>query len=95
MYVGSAWNGSQRLLSYWTPSVLKKNLAIYNSIKYYTHDNFILSILEDLGPTNSVSKQHMLSREQIYLDIVFNKYPLLALNNSPTAGSNLGFKHKP
>lgn len=94
MYVGSAWNGSQRLLSYWTPSVLKRNLAIYNSITHYTHDNFLLLILEDLGAKGSVSKDHMLSREQIYLDLLFNKYPLLALNNSPTAGSNLGFKHK-
>jgi len=107
MYVGSAWNGSQRLLSYWTHpprpsrtgreggSVLKRNLAIYNSIAHYTHDNFILSILEDLGAKGSVSKDHMLSREQIYLDLLFNKYPLLALNNSPTAGTTLGFKHKP
>lgn len=95
IYVGSAWNGSQRLLSYWTPSVLKRNLAIYNSIRHYTHNNFILSILEDLGPKGSVSKYHMLSREQIYLDQLFNRYPLLVLNNSPTAGSTLGFKHKP
>ena len=95
IYVGSAWNGSNRLLSYWRASVLSKNLAIYNSITYYTHNNFILSILEDLGPTGFVSKKYMLSREQIYLDLLFNKYPLLALNNSPTAGTNLGFKHKP
>ena len=95
MYVGSAWNGSQRLLSYWRPSVLKKNFSIYNSITYYTHNNFILAILEDLGQTGTVSKNYMLSREQIYLDLLFNKYPLLALNNSPTAGSTLGFKHKP
>lgn len=54
-----------------------------------------MSILEDLGAKGSVSKDHMLSREQLYLDLLFKKYPLLALNNSPTAGSNLGFKHKP
>ena len=95
MYVGSGFNGSRRLLSYWTPSVLKRNLPIYNSLSYYTHNNFMLSILEDLGPTGSVGKEFMLLREQIYLDLLFNKYPTLTLNKSPTAGSTLGFKHKP
>lgn len=37
----------------------------------------------------------MLSREQFYLDLLFSKYKSLTLNNSPTAGSTLGFKHKP
>jgi hypothetical protein len=36
----------------------------------------------------------MLSREQFYLDLLFSQYPLLTLNNSPTAGITLGFKHK-
>jgi hypothetical protein len=60
MYVGSGFNASRRLLSFWTPRVLKRNLSIYNSLSYYTHNNFMLSILEDLGPTNSVSKEFML-----------------------------------
>ena len=96
LYVGSGWNGSRRLLSYWTPSVLKQNLPIYNSLSYYTHNNFILAILEDLGTTGSVSKEFMLSREQLYLDLLFSHfYP--SLNNSPSAGSTPlgGFKHKP
>jgi group I intron endonuclease len=54
----------------------------------------MLIILEDLGLTGSVTKKFMLTREQVYLDILFKYYPLLSLNNSPTAGSNLGFKHK-
>jgi hypothetical protein len=54
-----------------------------------------LAILEDLGPTASISKEFMLSREQIYINLLFQLYPYLTLNNSPTAGSNLGFKHKP
>ena len=70
MYVGCAWNGSKRLLSYWTPSVLKRNLPIYNSIKYYGHNNFILAILEDLGKTGTVTKNDMLVREQEYLNIM-------------------------
>lgn len=94
MYVGSAWNGSVRLLSYWTSSVLNRNLPIYASIRHYTHNNFILVILEDLGRTGSVSKNIMLSREQNYLDILFKKFTLI-LNYSPTAGSTLGLKHRP
>nr|YP_009558606.1 hypothetical protein [Capillidium heterosporum]AZZ06706.1 hypothetical protein [Capillidium heterosporum] len=94
MYIGSAWNGSRRLLSYWTPSVIKRNLPIYNSISYYTQNNFILLILEDLGKTGSVKKEYLLSREQIYLDLLFSKYKNLSLNNSPTAGSTLGLKQK-
>lgn len=93
IYVGSAWNGSIRLLSYWTPSVLNRNLPIYNNLKKYGHHNFILIILEDLGSTGSVTKNYMLNREQFYLNILFSKYPKCGLNNSPTAGSTLGFKH--
>lgn len=93
IYVGSAWNGSVRLLSYWTPSVLNRNLSIYNNLNKYGHNNFMLIILEDLGSTGSVTKNYMLNREQFYLNILFSKYPECRLNNSPTAGNILGFKH--
>jgi group I intron endonuclease len=93
IYIGSAWNGSLRLLSYWTPSLLKRNYSIYNNLKKYGHNNFNLVILEDLGITGSVTKEYLLYREQYYINILFNKYPLFKLNSSPTAGSNLGFKH--
>ena len=93
-YVGSAWNGSNRLLSYWTASVLKRNLPIYKSLIKYNHNNFMLIILEDLGKTGSVTKDFMLSREQYYLDIIFKNFPNSIFNNSPMAGSTLGFKHK-
>lgn len=93
IYVGSAWSGSTRLLSYWTPSVVSRNLAIYNSLTKYGYNNFNLLILEDLGPTGSVTKENMLEREQYFLDILFSKYKELCLNNSPSAGSTLGFKH--
>lgn len=49
--------------------------------------------MEDLGSTGSLAKKDMLAREQYYLNILFSKYPMLKLNNSPTAGTNLGFKH--
>lgn len=57
----------------------------------------MLVILENLGKTGSVSKEFMLSREQFYLDLLFSRsgkyYPLLNLNQSPTAGNKLGYKH--
>ena len=93
IYVGSAWNGSVRLLAYWTPSTLNRNLPIYNSLLYYTHNNFALAILEYLGKTGSVTKEFMLSREQYYLDIIFNYDKDMIMNNSPSAGTTLGFKH--
>ena len=95
MYVGSAWNGSSRLLSYWTPSILRRKYPIYNNINYYGVHNFALAILEDLGCSGSVTKEYLLSREQYYLDVLFNKYPNLALNLSKVAGSTKGYKHKP
>lgn len=54
IYVGSAWNGSIRLLSYWTPSTLRRNFPIYHNINYYGIHNFALAILEDLGTSGSV-----------------------------------------
>jgi len=95
MYVGSAINGSTLLLSYWNPSVLNRNSIIYNSFKYYNHNNFILAILEDLGHTAYISKEFMLSREQIYINLLFQLYPYLTINIYTTAGYNLGFKLKP
>lgn len=93
IYIGSASAGSTRLLNYFSPSVLARNLPIYNSLKQYKHNNFCLAILEDLGPFKQVSKNFMLEREQFYLDILFTKYLDKKLNLSPTAGTTLGFKH--
>lgn len=77
-----------------------RNLPIYNSILRYTHNNFALAILENLGKTGSVTKEYMLSREQHYLDIIFDSNRQLRnleviMNYCPTAGTTLGFKHKP
>nr|YP_009690199.1 hypothetical protein PPIT_000095 [Porodaedalea pini]QEG56979.1 hypothetical protein PPIT_000095 [Porodaedalea pini] len=95
MYVGSAWNGSSRLLSYWTPSILRRKYPIYHNINYYGMHNFALAILEDLGTSGSVTKDFILSREQYYLDILFNNYPDLVINLAKVAGSTKGYKHKP
>ena len=94
LYVGSAWRGSNRLLSYWYPCVLKLNYHISNNLNKYGHNNLCLAILEYLGPTGSVTKNLMLQREQFNLYCLFNMESNLVLNNSPTAGTTLGFKHQ-
>lgn len=93
-YIGSARNGSTRLLSYWTPSVLRRNYPIYNNLSFYGHSNFILAILEDLGPSGNISKESIISQEQFYLEILFKKHKDKLLNLSPNAGSTKGYKHK-
>lgn len=95
MYVGSAWNGSTRLLSYWAPSILRRKYPIYLNINKYGIHNFALAILEDLGNSGSVTKEYILYREQYYLDMLFKKYPNSILNLSKVAGSTKGYKHKP
>jgi group I intron endonuclease len=94
-YIGSAWNGSTRLLSYWTPSFLKRTYPIYYNINYYGIHNFALAILEDLGSSGDVKKEFILSREQYYLDILFHSYSNLIINLSKVAGSTKGYKHMP
>lgn len=95
IYIGSAWNGSTRLLSYWTPSVLRRNYPIYHNLNLYGTYNFSLAILEDLGNSGSVSKEFLISREQYYLDILFKNFPNSILNLSKTAGSTKGYKQAP
>jgi group I intron endonuclease len=95
IYIGSAWNGSTRLLSYWTPSFLKRKYPIYYNINYYGIHNFALAILEDLGASGDVTKEFILSREQYYLDKLFHNYPYLIINFSKVAGSTKGYKHMP
>jgi hypothetical protein len=92
IYIGSASTNSTRLLNYFSPSVLTRNLPIYKSLQQYGHNNFCLAILEDLGPLQQISKKFMLERKQFYLDILFTQYPNRKLNLSPTNGTTLGFK---
>jgi group I intron endonuclease len=94
IYIGSAWNGSSRLLSYWTPSVLRRNYPIYNNLNYYGHNNFALAVLEDLGESGSINKNLIIQREQYYIDILFKKYKNKIINLSPSAGSTKGYKYK-
>lgn len=93
IYVGSAINGRTRLNHYSSPSQLKRNRRIYNSIRKYGHHNFILAIIEVIGESDSVSTDQLLRREQYYLDIVFTLPKTSYLNLRPTAGSTQGFEH--
>lgn len=93
IYIGSSWNGSTRLLSYWTPSVLRRKYPIYFNINKYGIHNFALAVLEDLGESGSISREHLISREQYYIDILFQSHPNLAINLAPVAGSTKGYKH--
>jgi hypothetical protein len=73
---------------------LRRKYPIYHNIYYYGIHNFALAILEDLGTSNSVTKEYLLSREQYYLDVLFNNFPDLTLNLSKVGGSTKGYKHK-
>jgi len=55
---------------------------------------FALAIIEDLGISGSVTKEFILSREQHYLDILFDKYPFQTINLAKIAGSTKGYKHQ-
>jgi hypothetical protein len=46
-------------------------------MNYYGKYNFALAILEDLGESGDVTKEYILSREQYYINILFNDYPPL------------------
>ncbi len=97
-YIGSAAKGSSRLLSYFLPSVLNRNLPIYNSLNSYGHNNFCLGILEDLTYqlkflNSQEARKTLLEKEQFYLDILFLTYPSIKLNLANVAGTTLGLKH--
>lgn len=94
IYIGSSYTGSNRLFSYWRPSVLNRNYPIYNDIRKYGIHNFSLAILENLGQSDNLKRDLVIKREQYYLDILFTTYPKdLILNLSPTAGKTKNYNH--
>lgn len=93
IYIGSANDGATRFNSYWYPSTLSRNFPIYKSILFYSHLNHSLAILENIGPTGTVTIEDILKCEQYYLNKLFADYSHLALNLAITAGSTLGVKH--
>lgn len=95
IYIGSATNGRTRLSHYSMPSHLKANRRVNNSIRKYGLENFSLGILEVIENTNgtAMTSEYILSREQFYLDILFELPSHIRLNHAPKAGNNLGMKH--
>jgi len=92
-YIGSGVCGSTRLSRYFFKSVLATSSPVYLNILQYGHGAFSVAILEDLGPTGSVSNTEMLAREQFYINLLMLS-PLTCLNANPVAGSSTGYKHK-
>jgi hypothetical protein len=70
IYAGRAWNGSTRVLSYWTPSILRRNYPIYHNIIYYGIYNVALVILEDLWISGFFHRIHTLSRTKLFRYII-------------------------
>lgn len=97
VYIGSASDGFIRLNNYYQPSTLNRNdtvSRIYKGILKYGHSSFKLIILEVCGDTYSVSKQHLLGRENYYLNWVLNTYgKAFVMNIQFEAHSFLGYKH--
>ncbi len=93
MYIGSTICGGSRLSRYFFNSVLAAGLKVYLNILLHGHSSFSVAILEDLGPTGSISVTAMLAREQYYIDILFRDFPQLTLNSSLVAGSSTDYKH--
>ena len=87
-YIGSGFDLSKRLATYYFPSRLIDNRYISNSILKYGHENFSVVILSIIGVTNINKKIYLINEEQKYIDLY---KPILNLN--PIAGSSLGFKH--
>lgn len=97
IYVGSAFNLSERMYQYFSLSCLKKaDNYISRALIHHTHSAFSLSILEYIDISN-LSKEEarklILTREQIYLDLIFSEDQRNTYNLLLVAGSLLGFQH--
>jgi group I intron endonuclease len=94
VYVGSSADGHKRLNSYFQPSIIaRKGSLIYLNIAKYGYKSFSVIILQDLGPSNTVTKDFIIAREQFYLDWALKTYGLGVLNVLKMADSSLGFRH--
>lgn len=96
VYVGSGWNGSNRIRSYFSISVLTstKNSLIYNSLLKYGHNNFSFIILEEkIISKNPTDKKIYLERESFYIKWAIQTYNTKVMNILKIAGSSLGYVH--
>ena len=86
-YIGSGYNLSRRLSTYYYSSRLIDKRHISNSILKYGHDNFSVVILEIFNK-DSIIKTNLIKKEQYYINLY---KPILNINT--IAGSSLGFRH--
>ena len=86
-YIGSGYNLSTRLSTYYYPSRLIDKRHISNSILKYGHDYFSVVILEIFNK-DSIIRTNLIKKEQYYIDLY---KPILNINT--IAGSILGFRH--
>jgi group I intron endonuclease len=99
IYIGSGLQGSRRISSYFSPSVLKSTTRsqIYNSLIKYGHNNFSLIILEvcDLSLLTCLKAKNKayLDRESYYISCALGNYGEKVMNILSTGGSNLGYTH--
>lgn len=63
------------------------------SILKHGHQNFSVIMLEDMGRTNTITKDLYIAREQFYIDWALKTYGLGVLNILKQASSSLGFRH--
>jgi len=100
IYIGSAFDLSERLKNYYSLSHLKQvDNYIARALLFHGYEAFSLSILEHIDISN-LSKEEarkvILKREQYYLDnILFSELKPETYNILQTAGSLLGFTHPP
>lgn len=92
-YVGSAFDLSKRLSSYYSITYLTRPGKSYinNALIKDGYSAFSLTILEYIDISNlnkDDAKKLILSREQYYIDALKPEYNILS-----TAGSSLGYKH--
>lgn len=97
-YVGSAFDITKRLRVYYSIEYLERNKSMYicNALFYQGYSAFTLSILEFIdisGLSKEESRELILSREQCYLDLIFEADKLNTYNLLKIAGSSLGYKH--
>jgi group I intron endonuclease len=97
IYIGSAMDLSTRLLQYYMPSQLKRvNNYICRAILRHGHSAFSLSIIEYIDILNlgqEDARNLILSREQVYLNLIFSVDEPNTYNILKVAGSPLGYKH--
>jgi group I intron endonuclease len=97
-YVGSAFDITKRLRAYYSIEYLERNKSMYicNALFHQGYSAFTLSILEFIdisGLSKEGSRELILSREQCYLDLIFEADKLNTYNLLKIAGSSLGYKH--